>query len=238
MKNCDVQIDGVDLVKEKLQELSKAIGGRTDLLKPTMENVGAAGSDIFVDIIKQQGRRTGGWDDLSPITKILRAKGSRKLYHSIEDAENDDSHKILQDSGLGRQSFLPGSTDNILEVKNVSVIIGSRMKRMKLHNEGGSTTFKFGTKQQSRFKSGFSDKLPGRAPKKTPTGRNSKAKHHWNPEFFKLFNGLKKKDGQSVNVPQRRIQPTIDEITDAEKERLLKIMEAGIEDVMKELKLI
>jgi hypothetical protein len=235
VKNCDVQIDGAEIIRDQLDKLSDAIKGDNELMVPVYEAIGIAGSQIFDNIINEQGKRTGGWDDLSPITKILRPRGTHGVYHSIEEAENDDSHKILQDTNMGKNSFLPGHTGNIMDVDNVSVTIGSRMKRMKSNNAGGTTTFKFGPKQQARFKKNFSDKLPGRAPRRTPTGRKSKAKHNWNKEFFIVFNGLKKKHGESVEIPERRIQPTTEEITDSEKERMTKAMEAGLEDVMQKV---
>lgn len=231
-----IEVSGSKEVKDRLRDLSRALGGKSDLMQPVWEDVGIAGSGIFTHIFEEQGSRfDGGWMDLSPITKILRPRGGRAKYTTIEEAESDTSHKILQDSGIGRQSFLPGSTANVLEVGKNSVTIGSRMKRMKLHNAGGSTTFKFGQKERSRFESGFSKTLPGSKPKTTPTGRKSRAKKHWNAEYFKLYNGLKNLDGKSCKIHERRIQPTADEVRSDEYERIYTVLLNGIDHVMKQV---
>lgn len=206
-----LEIQNADWWEERIERLQKAIKGSKDM-KPVYNAAGLAANRIWDNIFQTWGSRFGGmWKQPGPISKILRARGKRRTFVSLYEAE----HFIvapLQDTRSGMKSFGMPRGDGIFKVTGKSVTTGSRKKYMTEHNVGGSTKFVFDEQKESRFKRNFESKVNG----------------EWNSEYFMLLNWMKKVSGKSFKLPKRRIEPTASEITKNELDDIHNAMDAEL----------
>lgn len=233
MSNYSVTISGVDIVKRGIKLLNVTI--ESDWSK-VAKHVPVTISRVWQNIFRESGSRFGhAWKTPSVWTKLLRAKGARKKYKSLQEAR-DTYIAPLQDTGGLRKSFMPSDSHSTYGFGPKMVFGGSKLQKARTLNDGGKTDpFKFGAQQESRLEKNFSKTLPGSKPKTTPTGRKSRAKKNWNPEYFITRGAMRKASriGRTFTMPARRMEPTPHELTTQENADISKAIERGIQEAAK-----
>ena len=213
-----VEITGQEEEYARLRKVAKIV---TDAA-PAYRAAGLAALQVFSNIFKERGSRFGGWKQPGVWTKLLRAKPGRK-FSTLKEVESADMNP-LQDTGIGRASFSESHPEGVFDIAGNHAYVGSRVKYMDTHNKGGTSKFKFGPEQETRLESNLRKTLDGGKPKTTPTGRKSRAKKNWNPVFFITRAAMRKADGKSFTVKQRRIEPE-DNITHGEMQNIYRAFE-------------
>lgn len=189
-------------LSQRLREAAKAASGKHNAMRAAFR---AAGSVMLRDVQEDYVKRARGrgWKQLGPITTIMRRRGKGSKIESWEDLKRRRKEmEIMRDTGRLFNSLAPGRAGNVFKVSDLSVEVGTNDSRARTLNDGGRTRFEF---DEKRFERNVRERLPGRKPKKTATGRKSRAKRNWNPMFFLARNWLRKLDGKSLPVPRRRI---------------------------------
>lgn len=230
-----VKITGVELKKSILKNIANEINADwNDVAKYVPLVIGSVWKNIF----KEHGSRFGhAWHRCGVWTKLLRAKGNRKKYRSLAEVASTPQFP-LEDTGMLKMSFQPKNMNSIYGFGKKLVYGGSNLQKARKLNDGGKTDpFRFGEQQEYRLDKNFAKTLPGSKPKTTPTGRKSRAKKNWNPEFFITRAGMRKasKAGRTYNLPARRMEPNPNEFTTAELKAIDMAFNRGIEDVIKRI---
>ena len=240
----EMKVTGTKPIQRGLFELTKGVQGTNSNWRPVWRLVGLATEPVFQDIFEEQGQRFGGWKDISPITLVLRAKGTRKKFKTLEqlDAATKTARKLI-DTATGRKSFMPSRRrpGSVFIYNAGGTVVGSSLKYMIAQDKGGTNPepFKFGKEQQYRLDKNFSKTLPGRSKKKTPTGRKSRAKKNWNEDYFILRGSMRKMDGKKFKLPPRQIEPRKQsDIKPDEMERINKAYDHGVDEMNKKSGLI
>ena len=204
----EIEIRNADYWIKRLDKLSKAADGSNDM-KPIYRAAGMAANRIWDNIFNSSGARFGKkWEQPAPITKILRARGKRRTFVSLYEAEHYKV-KPLIDTTLGRKSFGRASGGGIFRVTGKAVMTGSKKRYMAEHNTGGSTKFVLNKQKISRFKRNFERKVNG----------------EWNAEYFMLLYWMQKIDGKSFKLKRRQIEPSPHDITSKEMSDITRAMD-------------
>lgn len=172
-----------------------------------MRAVGVAALEDIRANFDVQSRAGSAWPELGVVTVILR-RGGKKIYGEADVAAKRANIRKLRDTNILYLSLQPGGSGNVVEVlpREVGVRVGTRLKRAKTHNEGGSARFDF---DEKRFDENVSATKRGRrrpAPRKDGQRRSwkgGKKESPWNEFYFRMRGALRKASGRIFRVPAR-----------------------------------
>lgn len=218
-------------LRKRLQKIQGVLKGSGGSLEPAFKSMGIEMFRLFAENFKKDGALAGGWEPLSPLTKMLRRRGAGKKIADWKDMAAKPV-QILRDTGILRASLTAGlqGSGKVFRTKSLGFDAGTSVPYAKLHQAGGQSTFNFDADMKKRFQKNVLKVLPRAKPRTTPTGKHSKAKKNWNPFFFKMWNALEKKSGQSVKIPAR---PIVFPPTGANLQRLTNILDRHIDRAVK-----
>ena len=201
---------GGEEVKARLRKQSNALAGKGSLARKAWKRVGAlalsAVEDDFTELSKGRSVRGRRWKKVSFVTALLRRSGRGPKMTTEQDVERRrDQLPILVDAGLLRNSFSARHKGNVFEIGSNSVEVGTADPRAARLASSSRTTFKYTPEVEKRLEQNVRQVLPGAKPRRTRTGRKSRAKKNWNPFFFIQRAILKKmaRAGKGYKVPGR-----------------------------------
>ena len=212
-----IKITGVQANMKRIRSIAKGVRGDGQL-RPVYRAAAIAASRIFTHIFDERGKRYGEkWEQPTPWSKVLRAKGNRRKFRSLEEAANTDMQPLI-DTATGKKSFLPGHPDNILRASGRGAVVGSNKRYMAEHNKGGAAKFQFGKQEQYRLRKNFAIKINGK----------------WNQEYFRLRAQMKKRAGTKFALKQRQIEPEGEkDITRKELDAIHRAMDQTLDKVLR-----
>ncbi len=193
-----------DGTRKRLNAAADACAGKSARLEEGFRLAGVRFlRDTQREFKKLSRRERRGWKKLSPVTVLQRRRGRGKKIEDWDDIERRRSEiAILNDSGRLAASLSPGATGNVLKVKRLSVECGTNVSYADTHQRGKRSTFEF---DEGQFEKNVKKILPGKKPKKTASGKKSRAKRNWNTMYFVARNWLRRLDGKRFKVPKRVI---------------------------------
>jgi len=205
-----VTMIGGEAVKATLRKQSNALAGKGPLARRAWKRVGAlalsAVEDDFTDLSKGRSVRGMRWRKVSFVTALLRRSGRGAKMTTEKDVERRRGElPILVDAGLLRNSFSARHKGNVFEIGSNSVEVGTADPRASRLAHSSRTTFKYTPEVEKRLEQNVRQILPGAKPRRTRTGRKSRAKKNWNRFFFVQRAILKKmaRVGKGYKVPGR-----------------------------------
>jgi len=214
-----------------LEELRHVTGTRK--ARPMFEGLALYGQSTVQKEFESGslGGRSGGWAKPIPWWAVVIRANVGKGKGSIKTKDEAASWPAepLKNKGALMRSWAVARNRNIT---NKSAEVGTHMPYADIHQEGGSQTFKFDADKLKRFQHNVAMRLPGRKPRRTPTGRKSRAKRNWNPEYFKMLAILKMMDGKNIKIRKRPMVPT-DWPNTTDRERIGKIITLHLEQLVK-----
>jgi len=171
-----------DGTRKRLNAAADACAGKSARLEEGFRLAGVRFlRDTQREFKKLSRRERRGWKKLSPVTVLQRRRGRGKKIEDWDDIERRRSEiAILNDSGRLAASLSPGATGNVLKVKRLSVECGTNVSYADTHQRGKRSTFEF---DEGQFEKNVKKILPGKKPKKTASGKKSRAKRNWNTMY-------------------------------------------------------
>lgn len=188
---------------KKLKAASAACKGNDQRVRGAFRAVGVMALRDAQQDYREAAAGRGQWPQVSPVTVLQRRRGRGA---KIEDWKDIDRRRgemeILRSSGRLMNSLSPGAPGNVLKVAQLSVEVGTNVRYAATHQRGKSSRFEF---DEAAFERNVKKVRRGSKPRKTRTGRRSRAKRNWNPMYFQARNWLRKLDGKRFRVPKRVI---------------------------------
>jgi hypothetical protein len=170
---------------------------------------------------RSRGGETRGvrWRPLSPFSILMRRTGrTAKAASWQEIVDLAGATPILADTGRLMASLAPGAAGNVLQIGDLAVTLGTNVDYAERMSEGGagdSPPIATRADADRLVMRRLLKVLPGPRPRMTVTGRSTRAKRHWNPEFFRVRGWLRKLAGRVFLVPARPV------LTQPPEERLV-----------------
>ncbi len=226
---------------QKLRDLQAVGGGRGSGPKPKSSTGGPSPGEQLVMAFANlylsytarrmntmgKGGGSGDWKKLSPISAMVSQPGRFKKTRISSDPRDpfktDDAEAALgrgtalHDTGALKRSIgikgrgaqpqgIKTDSNGIWLPEGLTVTLGTKRKGADLHQKGGTSTFRFGPREQRNYE------------RNVVRGR----KGNWNAAYFVWWNILKKKDGQTVEIPRRAFLVLPDERTKKNMVRIFK----------------
>lgn len=168
----------------------------------------------FVDLARGQFRPGGAWMRISWMALLLRRRKGRK-FKDLDAVDRAAAQApILRDRGLLLNSLRPSGHENILRPGRLQVTVGTADQRATQHQHGRG-----GRWPGEAVMIAGADKINltsnRRKSRKTPTGRKSKAKQNWNPDYFRARAILAGLAGKKIRrLPKRPIVVPLRDLRD------------------------
>ena len=131
---------------------------------------------------RSKGQRSGGWADISFVTKLLRVKGRRGKYTSEDDVKGS-RHNPMMDTGALRNSWTTGRS---VDIGDDFGEVGTALKHAEELSKDHKSTFRFDSEKRARFNANVA------------SGSSF---------YFATLAKLKKMDGRTYKVPARKMMP-------------------------------
>lgn len=189
-------------IQKELDRLETAV--QRGEFQPVMHQWAVLVAEQLQANFKEHGRRAqpGGWKPLSWITMALRQQGEGQKARTFADLKAwGRQAQPLEDTGRLKSSVIDLGRATI---GRDFVRFGPSVDYGGLHQQGSTRTFVFGPEQERRLAKNVAQTLSGPS-RPNKSGRQTRARANWNPDFFIMRAAFRKMNGQALRVVPRKI---------------------------------
>lgn len=190
-------------LKKWIGDVNGLVSGKSGQLRPAMLGLQAQVAAFHSDVFTSKGtHQVGGrWQQISPATVMLRAKGQfeGKIETNADAVRAAKRANPLRDTNQLFASMVYTEDQSktrvgVRKVKGLTLWYGTKHPAADTHRKGRTTRRPWNRDLEKRFNAKVSVTRS-----KGVKGPN--ARRNWNPFYFKMKNWLKK--SQSFKVPKR-----------------------------------